>query len=84
MEATTTISSIGGLVGRALGANIYNCYATGSIHINAGNNRERIGGLCGRFGATAGTYGETMEYCYSTIDVAGTTWIGGLVGQYYG
>ncbi|NIR25977.1 MAG: hypothetical protein GWN77_03275, partial [Gammaproteobacteria bacterium] len=83
MAITQTLAGamryVGGLTGRSSYSLIYNCFATGDINGAGHSNTEYIGGLCGRFGSSA-----TMEYCYSTGDVEGAYFVGGLVGQYYG
>ena len=63
---------VGGLVGRASGCTISNCYATGTI-----GRGYSTGGLVGY------SSGSTISNCYSTdasIDVDGYNFGGGLVG----
>lgn len=65
--------AIGGLVG-ANGGGIYDCYATDSV-IQA---RYQVGGLVGLQGFIS--YG-TIDNCYSTCNVLGLQYAGGLVGE---
>jgi hypothetical protein len=66
-------AAIGGLVG-ANGGGIYDCYATDSV-IQA---RYQVGGLVGLQGFIS--YG-TLDNCYSTCNVSGFEYVGGLVGE---
>ena len=72
--ATGTVSGnrvIGGLVGYLFRVTISNCYATGSVI----GGSEYIGGLVGI------SEQSPISRCYAVGSVAGTTYIGGLVGS---
>ena len=80
VEGAQSTEGIGGLVGRVEYENkvnnqeITNCYATGKIK----SNTKRLGGLVGY------TY-ATVSQCYVDVDIETTnsTYIAGIVGEYY-
>lgn len=71
--------SVGGLAGSTYekyrGAEVSNCYATGSVIATS----NRVGGLVGY-----NQHGVTVSNCYSTSSVTGDKRVGGLVGANYG
>ncbi|KPJ66629.1 MAG: hypothetical protein AMJ43_07595 [Coxiella sp. DG_40] len=67
-------SDIGGLVGRNIDGEIYNCYSTAAVI--GGNDCGGLVGLNWRTDAPT-----IISHCYSTGHVSGTASLGGLVGK---
>ena len=68
---------VGGLVGANNGGSINNSYTTGSVTGTGGGNIGNIGGLVGANSAP-------ISNSYSTANVSGNHFVGGLVGHNYG
>ena len=74
-------NNAGGLVGYTDGTVILqNCYNTGEITNNLGNN---VGGLIGR-DSDATTNSITITNSYNTGNITGKNYAGGIVGRSYG
>jgi filamentous hemagglutinin family protein len=79
-----TSNDVGGLVGVNYGA-ISGSHSTSKVtatqtnNVEAGNTSNDIGGLVGT-NNTDGTHTGSITNSYSTGDVQGTGWVGGLVG----
>ena len=69
-------SYLGGIYGKAEDNSIINCYTTGDIKGEEGNNGSTfIGGIIGGAGSTS-----SIQNCYSTSNVTGNNYVGGLAG----
>ncbi len=63
---------VGGLVGSQPGGTVEDCWSEGSVELSGEN--ERVGGLIGQTTST-------VRRSYSTSNVSGGDWVGGLVGR---
>ena len=71
--AVSGLANVGGLVGYCQG-NITSCYATGPV-MESEIGGSSIGGLVGA------SVMATIQSCYATGSVSGSTYVGGLVGN---
>ncbi|MFW3146313.1 MAG: GLUG motif-containing protein [Thermoplasmatota archaeon] len=72
------ISEVGGLVGKSTGS-VKNCFANGTVSVNASTNANNIGGL-------VGWNSGTIDFCYTIVAmyfeaVFSANDLGGLVGE---
>ncbi len=82
--ASQTMSRVGGYIGSGSGGTFTDCYAVGSITLEAAasNGMQSVGGFCGN---VINTSSKTWTNCYSAITLKGKVsdtkaTVGGLVG----
>ena len=79
--SSSTIYYVGGLIGIINTANttVRRCHSSGTVQRGSGNPPRHYGGLIGSIQKA----GVQILYSYSTCDVSGAQWTGGLVGTWW-